>query len=175
MNDRLKRILPLLADALPEFLVILIGAACITGLWYLCFVILPFWISIFKKPAHKKTGVPISGFPGSLYSSSSQGVFVSLSTCFIHSNHCSKVIFDLLALSIISMTNSLNSMFFPFCGEVFPLPFWILIFNFHFFFANPANQWKFLCSSCYGFALRTHVLPTGPLWLVLLRTKTLWF
>lgn len=42
MNDRLKRILPLLADAVPEFLVILIGAACITGLWYLCFVILPF-------------------------------------------------------------------------------------------------------------------------------------
>ena len=31
MNDRLKRILPLLADALPEFLVILIGGSLYYG------------------------------------------------------------------------------------------------------------------------------------------------
>lgn len=42
MINRFKKLLPLLADAVPEFLVILVGAACITGLWYLCFVVRPF-------------------------------------------------------------------------------------------------------------------------------------
>lgn len=42
MNNRFKKLIPWLADAVPECLVILGGAACITGLWYLCFVVRPF-------------------------------------------------------------------------------------------------------------------------------------
>ena len=42
MNNRFKKLIPWLADVVPEFLVILVGAVCITGLWYLCFVLRPF-------------------------------------------------------------------------------------------------------------------------------------
>ena len=71
---------------------------------------------------HKKTGVPIAGFPGMLYSSSSSQGRISLSRSVreIQSTISSKVMFDRVANSPISSMILLIHIFTS-CGERSPL------------------------------------------------------